>query len=93
MALVKRTETPGGFSLDKPVVFTEFKAPGLHLVHNGGNSALNHYDVSQDRVRTTKQLRKYATQWKCRRLILMNEKMAWYFYIIVVDFKDPDCLI
>ncbi|KAF8534833.1 hypothetical protein BDD12DRAFT_809049 [Trichophaea hybrida] len=86
MALVKQMETPGGSSLDKPVVFIEFKAPGLHLVHNGWNSALNHYDVSQDWVRMTKQ-------WKCRRLILMNEKMAWYFYITVVDFKDPDRLI
>jgi hypothetical protein len=85
-ALVKRMETPGGSSLDKQVVLIEFKASGLHLVHNGRNSALNHYDVSQDWVRMTKR-------WKCRRLILMNEKMAWYFYITAVDFKDPDFLI
>jgi hypothetical protein len=39
IVLVKWMETPGGSSLDKPVVI-EFKAPGLHLVHNGRNSAL-----------------------------------------------------
>ncbi|KAF8533610.1 hypothetical protein BDD12DRAFT_898414 [Trichophaea hybrida] len=37
------------------------------------------------------QLHKYTTTR--RRWILIDESMAWYIYITVVDFKDPDFLI
>ncbi|KAF8538302.1 hypothetical protein BDD12DRAFT_843159 [Trichophaea hybrida] len=89
MALSQRTAMPTrSMDTDRPVVLIEFKAP--HMVYNSRNEALKRRDMSPDWKAMTKQLRKYSTAWKCRRLILMDERMAWFFYLGARLFGDPE---
>jgi hypothetical protein len=89
MALMRRVgATTGTGTVDHPVILIEFKAP--LLVYGARHSALNRSDASPDWIAMTKQLRKYAVVWNCRRLILMDEKMVWFFYIPGANLKDPN---
>jgi len=89
MALSRRTDIPtSSTNNDKPVVLIEFKAP--HLVYNCRTAALQRKDISPDWTKMTKQLRKYSAELRCRRIILMDERMAWFFYLSAPHFGDPD---
>jgi len=73
------------------VIVIEFKDP--HLVYGVRDSGFHRNDVSPDSIAMTKHLRSYAAVWKCRKLILMEEMMAWFFYITGADLRDPNSRI
>lgn len=92
MALAKRiphlNSTHSQVDCDLPVLLIEFKAPSV--VFLARNLAQSHGDESPDWKAMTKQLRKYAVLWKCRCLILMNERLACFFYPPAADLMDPN---
>lgn len=92
MALAKRVRfvsaLHGLVERDLPVLLIEFKSPSV--VSLARNSAQRHRDQSPDWKAMTKQLRKYAVLWNCRRLVLMDERLACFFYLPAQDLMDPN---
>lgn len=92
MALAKRMRYASSLhdqvERDLPVVLIEFKSPSV--VFLARNSAQSYRDESPDWKAMTKQLRKYAVLWNCRRLVLMDERLACFFYLPAADLMDPN---
>ncbi|KAA8912091.1 hypothetical protein FN846DRAFT_903824 [Sphaerosporella brunnea] len=71
-----------------PVLLMELKGPDV--VYTARRSVQTHSTTSPDWTHITKQLQKYAVLWRCRRIVLMDQRMAFFFYLQGPDLADPD---
>ncbi|KAA8892906.1 hypothetical protein FN846DRAFT_914701 [Sphaerosporella brunnea] len=71
-----------------PVLLMELKGPDV--VYTARRSVHTHSTTSPDWTHITKQLRKYAVLWRCRRIVLMDQRMAFFFYLQRLDLADPN---
>ena len=85
MSFCRRYRSGAG-STDIPDVLIELKGPSM--VWGASGSANPAHDQSDNWIRMTKQLRKYATYSRCRRIVLMDERCAFFFYLTGADEKQ-----
>jgi len=62
-----------------PDVLIEFKGPSM--VWGARESVCSPHDQSDNWIRMTRQLRKYAIYSGCRRIVLMDERCAFFFLL------------
>jgi hypothetical protein len=71
----------------KPLIMLEYKAP--HVITQASVGLFRNSDLSEDWIKVTRQLRKYVAVSKCRHVICMDEKSAFYF-AFPVDLSSPN---
>ncbi|KAA8914083.1 hypothetical protein FN846DRAFT_886209 [Sphaerosporella brunnea] len=71
-----------------PVLLIQLKGPDV--VYAARRSIQTHSTTSPDWIHITKQLRKYAVLWRCRRIVLMDQRTAFFFYLQAPDPADPN---